>query len=117
WQKYYGSRDAVDMGINGDKTQNTLWLLDHSNFECVTPELAIVMIGENNAHWSTANQISEGVRAIIYKLRTKQPQMKILLLGIFYRGEKPNREQQRLAKTNELISTLADDQHVWYITI
>ncbi|HVY70641.1 MAG TPA: hypothetical protein VHH73_11985, partial [Verrucomicrobiae bacterium] len=33
WQKYYGSRKAINLGIGGDRTQHVLWRLDHGNLD------------------------------------------------------------------------------------
>jgi lysophospholipase L1-like esterase len=117
WKKYYGHRDAVNMGIGGDNTEHVLWRLDHCNIEKVSPKLAIVMIGQNNGPSNTAEEIAEGVTAIVTKLRQKFPDMKILVLGIFFRGEKPNDEQTKLAKTNDILSKLDDGKHVFYMNI
>jgi lysophospholipase L1-like esterase len=117
WDRYYGPRDAVNMGISGDKTQHVLWRLDHCPWERVAPKLAIVMIGQNNGPRNTAGEIAEGVTAIVGRLRGKAPGMKILLLGIFYRGEKPNEERVKLAQVNEKLSRLADGEHVFYMNI
>ena len=117
WDKYYAHRDAVNLGIGGDKTQHVLWRLEHGNIEGISPKLAIVMIGQNNGPSNTAEQIAEGVTAIVMKLRQKLPDTKILLLAIFFRGEKPNAEQKKLAKTNDILSKLADGQHIVYLDI
>ena len=117
WDKYYARRDAVNLGIGGDRTEHVLWRLDHCNLECVTPKLAIVMIGQNNGPSNTAEEIADGVSAVVTKLRQKLPDMKILLLAIFFRGEKPNDERTKLAKTNDLLSKMADNQHVFYLDI
>jgi lysophospholipase L1-like esterase len=117
WDKYYAHRDAVNLGISGDNTEHVLWRLDHGNIEGISPKLAIVMIGQNNGGANTAEEIAEGVSAIVTKLRQKLPDAKILLLGIFFRGEKPNDEQIKLAKTNDIISKLDDGQHIFYMNI
>ena len=62
WDKYYAHRDAVNLVIGGDKTENVLWRLDPCNIECVSPRLAIVMIGQNNGGSNTAEEIGEGSR-------------------------------------------------------
>ena len=56
--------------------------------------------------------------AIIKLLREKQPQMKILLLGIFPRGADANddKRKQNIA-TNAIISKLADSQTIYYMDI
>ncbi len=117
WDKYYAHRDAVNLGISGDNTEHVLWRLDHCNLECVAPKLAIVMIGQNNGGSNTAEEIAEGVSAVVMKLRQKLPNMKILLLAIFFRGEKPNDEQIKLAKTNDIVAKMADGQHIFYLNI
>lgn len=117
WDKYYAGRGAVNLGISGDRTEHVLWRLDHGNIDGVSPKLAIVMIGQNNGPHNTAAEIAEGVTAIVTKLRQKLPETKILLLGIFFRGEKPNDEQKKLAETNAMLAKLADDQHIFYLNI
>jgi beta-glucosidase len=117
WNKYYGHRDAVNLGISGDRTQHVLWRLDHCNLDCVSPKLAIVMIGQNNGPDNTAEEIAEGNAAIVSLLRQKQPNMKILLLAITFRGEYPNDEQIKLAKANDILAKMDDGRHVFYMNI
>lgn len=45
----YGRRQAVNLGFNSDQTDNVLWRLQHGEIDGITPKLAIVMIGTNNA--------------------------------------------------------------------
>lgn len=114
WDQYYAHRKAVNLGISGDRTEHVLWRLDHYHFGTPQPKLAIVMIGQNNGGDNTAEEIAEGVQAVIARLQAKLPKMKVLVLGIFIRGEKPNEEQLKLAKTNERLAAMADDKQVFY---
>lgn len=117
WNKYYRHRDAINLGISGDRTEHVLWRLENCNLEKATPKLAIVMIGQNNGPDNTAEEIAGGVSAIVTLLREKQPEMKILVLGITLRGEKPNDEQVKLAKSNAILATLDDGKHVFFLDI
>ncbi len=117
WNRYYKHRDAVNLGIGGDRTEHVIWRLDHCNLECVSPRLAIVMIGQNNGPFNTAGEIAEGNAVIVKQLREKQPDMKILLLGITFRGENPNEEQVKLAETNEILARMDDGKHVFFMNI
>ncbi len=117
WDKYYAGREAVNLGISGDRTEHVLWRLDHGNIDGISPKLAIVMIGQNNGGHNSAEEIAEGVTAVVAKLREKLPDTKILLLAIFYRGEKPNEEQTKLAKANDIVSKLDDGQRVFYLNV
>ncbi len=115
WEKYYAKRGAVNLGISGDRTQHVLWRLDHGNIDGISPKLAVVMIGTNNSSRSTPEQTNAGIKAIVEKLRTKLPETKILLLGIFPRGFN-NQSYLRSVnnKVNENIVKLADDKMVFY---
>ncbi len=118
WQKYYGNRHAVNLGIGGDQTQHVLWRLDHGNVDGIHPKLAVLMIGTNNSGSNTPEQIAAGVKAIVEKLRSSLPATKVLVLAIFPRGansQNPFRKVNEAA--NEIISKLADNQHVFYLDI
>ncbi len=117
WERYYAGRNGLNLGISGDRTEHVLWRLNHGNIDGISPKLAIVMIGQNNGGHNTAEEIAEGVTAIIQVLRVKLPTTKILLLGIFQRREKPTPEREVLARANEIISKLGDHQNIFYMDI
>jgi lysophospholipase L1-like esterase len=126
WNKFYGKRNAANLGISGDQTQHVLWRLENGNIDGISPKLAVIMIGTNNAGAKQkAEDIAAGVKVIVEKLREKLPQTKLLLLAIFPRGadEKDPRRDDKLKfnetniKVNEIISKLADDKMVFYMDI
>jgi beta-glucosidase len=118
WQKYYGKRNAVNLGIGGDQTCHVLWRLDHGNIDGISPKLAVVMIGTNNSGSQSPEQIASGVKAIIDRLQAKLPETKILLLAIFPRGvDKKDNSRQVNAKANALIAKFGDDKSVFYLDI
>lgn len=132
WEKYWAPLKAANFGIGGDRTEHILWRLENGNYDGLRPKLTVLMIGTNNTghegrempehggavYSSTAEETAEGVKAIVEKLQEKQPQMKILLLAIFPRGETPQDEKrQKNEKINQTIAKLADDQKVYFMDI
>ena len=118
WQKYYGSRKAVNLGIGGDRTQHVLWRLDNGNLYRIKPKLAVIMIGTNNSRDNTPAEIFDGNKAIVNKLRKKLPEMKILLLAVFPRGKDANDARRKVnEKANAMMAKLADGKHVHYLDI
>jgi beta-glucosidase len=119
WQKYYGHRNAVNMGFSGDRTQHVLWRLDNGNIEGIAPKVAVIMIGTNNSNRddNTSKEIADGMIAICKKLRTKLPRMKILLLAVFPRAEKPCPQREKIAKANKIASKIADGRMIHYLDI
>lgn len=119
WAKQYGKRNAVNLGIGGDRTQHVLWRLDNGNIDGIAPKLAVLMIGTNNSNGAdnTAEEIAAGIEAIVKKLREKLPQTKVLVLAVFPRGEKPNPQREKNAKASEIASKMADNQNVFFLDI
>lgn len=117
WDAYYGDRNAVNLGIGGDQTQHVLWRLDHGNIDGISPKLAVLMIGTNNFKSNTAEEIAEGITAIVAKLRTKLPNTKVLILAIFPREEKPGETRDKLAQASAIASKAADGENVFYLDI
>lgn len=119
WAKYYASRKAMNLGISGDRTEHVLWRLENGNLDGLSPKAAVLMIGTNNTGQKvcTPEQIAEGITAIVKTLRTKMPQTKVLLLGIFPRGELPGPDRESNAKASELTSKIADGKMVHYMDI
>jgi len=79
----------------------------------------VLMIGTNNSNKDecTAQEIADGITAIVRKLRAKLPETKILLLAIFPRGEKPDAQREKIAEVNETVSKLADGKMIHYMDI
>ena len=118
WEKYYGKRNAVNLGIGGDRTQHVIWRLQNGNIKGISPKLAVIMIGTNNSGSNTPEEIAEGVEAIVALLRKELPEMKVLILAIFSRG--PNNDDPRRQvneKTNAIIEKLADGKMVYFLNI
>lgn len=118
WAEKYGKRNAVNLGIGGDRTQHVLWRLDNGNIEGIKPKLAVIMIGTNNSGTNTSEQIADGITAIVKKLREKLPETKILLLGIFPRGVDDTDAKRKVNKgANDIVAKLADGKMVEYLDI
>lgn len=118
WQKFYGPRKAMNAGIGGDRTQHVLWRLDNGNIEGITPKVAVVMIGTNNAKSDAPADTAAGIEAIVKKLRDKLPQTKILLLAVFPRGATPDDAlRKKNTAVNETVAKLDDGERVFFLDI
>ena len=119
WKQFYLRRKAVNLGIGGDRTQHVLWRLQKAPLEGVKPKAAVVMIGTNNSNGEdhTPGQIVEGIAAIVKTLRQRLPETKILLLGIFPRGENFNPQRGKLTQINQVLMKMHDGKSVHYLDI
>ncbi len=117
WEHYYARRQALNLGIGGDRTQHVLWRLTHGNLDHLAPKLVIVMVGQNNGGHDSGAAIGAGVTAIVALLRAQLPKTKILLLAIFPRGEPATPERATLAAASRIAARTADGVHVWYLDV
>jgi lysophospholipase L1-like esterase len=118
WAEYYAKRNAVNLGIGGDRTQHVLWRLDHGNIDGINPKLAVLMIGTNNSGTNTSEQIADGIKAIVEKLRAKLPNTKVLILAIFPRGADKDDAKRKINEgANEIVKKLADNKMVYFLDI
>ncbi len=92
WDKYYSHRKPINLGFSGDRTEHVLWRLEHLPLDKIKPKAAVLMIGTNNVGHgsSTPPEAAEGIKAIVEKLEQQYPDMKILVLKVFPRDEKPD---------------------------
>ena len=85
WQQYYGE-SAVNLGFSGDKTQHLLWRIENGELDDMSPAFAILLIGTNNAREYSADEIANGVNAIIDVIEQKLPNTQLIVHRIFPRG-------------------------------
>ena len=86
WQKYYGHRQALNLGYGWDRIENMLWRLQHGELENAQPQLVIVMAGTNNFEVDSPADIAAGVSRLCDEIHRQKPSAHILLLAIFPRG-------------------------------
>ena len=117
WEKHYAPRNAINLGISGDRTQHVLWRLDNGNIDGIKPKAAVVMIGTNNSNGedNTPGQIIDGVTAIVNKLRAKLPETKVMLVAIFPRNENISAQRGKILQVNQALRRLADQRDVYWV--
>ena len=111
FEKVFVPMKAINLGIGGDRTQHVLWRLQNGEFEGITPKVVMLMIGTNNSNGkdNSAEEIAEGVKAIVKEIHKLSPKTKVLLLAVFPRGAKPNPQREKIAEVNKIIAKLDDE--------
>jgi lysophospholipase L1-like esterase len=124
WNKIYAPLHAADFGIGYNRTQNVLWQIDHGELEGIHPKVVVLLIGTNNMgnedNGKPRNSLPEivgGVTAIVNDVRIKLPQSKVLLIGVFPRGDKDDPIREQVKELNLQIANLADGKMVRFLDI
>lgn len=121
WEKFYGKRKALNLGISGDRTEHVIWRLNNGNLRNQKKaKAAVVMIGTNNTGHNNQDpsEVKDGVERIISTIRARCPEAKILLLGVFPRGLNPDDPKRKNNdKINTLISKFHNGERIHYLDI
>lgn len=110
WKTLLTPMGVRNYAYGWDRIENVLWRVHHGELDGFEAEKVMVMIGTNNLHLNTDEEIIEGLQVLIEAIQARQPKAEIVLMGLL-----PRREQElRVATLNVEISRLAGDAHVEY---
>lgn len=129
WDHYFGKYQPANFGIGGDQTQHVIWRIENGELDGIQPKVVVLMIGTNNAHSNTGEQVADAVKKIVDLTRAKIPGVKVLLLAILPRGARRNADglitdaaaadaASRVAvndRANTLLAKLDDGVHVRFL--
>ncbi len=124
WERAFGQFRTLNLGFGWDRVQNVLWRLDHGEFDGLHPRLVILNIGTNNltgtanARENTPVEIVEGIGEIVRRLRTFVPNVRIIQMGVFPRGQSPTDDfRPKIAEINRLLSLTTAQRRVEFLDI
>ena len=136
WQRHFEPRRAINLGMNGQRTEEILWNLQNGQLEFTqSPKVAMLLIGTNNAddrHFARTHspeEIFAGTRAIVDLIRQRHPSTKILVLRVFPRGGDSEKGIspptfnssakciETCRRAGELTASLADGKHVFWLDV
>jgi len=116
WTRFAGR--AADFGIEGDRTENLLWRLSKGQVDGMDPKLVVLLIGTNNVGRDSAENISEGIRAVVAEYEKRCPHAHIVLMAVLPRGKTTTDSSRiKVEAVNRLISSLDDGRHVSFVDI
>lgn len=108
WRRFYGDRNAVNLGFKGDNTSHLLWRLQNGEVDNISPKAAVLLIGANDmglVHWN-AEQCLAGITACVDELRRRLPSTPVLLLGVL-----PSLRSDYVTRTTARINHDLEDRY------
>lgn len=92
WTEHFGRYQPANFGIGGDQTQHVIWRIEDGELDGIRPKVVVLMLGTNNSSRHTGQEIAAANKKVIALIRAKLPETKVLLLAIFPRGPRQNRD-------------------------
>lgn len=124
WEQAYSRYHPANFGIGGERTQHLLWHIENGALDGLNPRVVVILIGTNNLSHHSVEQVTRGITRVVERVHEKLPEAKVLLLGIFPRGEKPVTEggdpdptREKIRRINEGIALLDDGKQTRYLDL
>jgi N-acetylglucosamine-6-sulfatase len=118
WDEHFAPLKPANFGIGGDTTQGVLWRMQNGELDNFKARLIVLMLGTNNINRNPIDEIVDGNRLIVEEFKKRQPQAKVLLLGIFPRSQEATHPYRASIKEiNGKLARLADDKQVFFMDI
>jgi lysophospholipase L1-like esterase len=111
WNSHYANK-SLNLGVGSDGTEHILWRLEHSDIKSFTPKVVVLLAGVNDMQYS-AEDIADGVRAVINKIESLYPNAKIVVMNIFPNG----RDMVKTNAANQIIDTFVDNKTVFSLDL
>jgi lysophospholipase L1-like esterase len=108
WETIFTPKGIRNYAYGWDRIENVLWRVYHGELDGFEAERILVIIGTNNLHLNTDDEILDGLHLLIEAIKDRQPESEIVLMGIL-----PRRNyEDRIANLNLQISRLAANLRV-----
>jgi len=113
WNNYLEDLGVRNFGYGWDRIENVLWRIYHGELDGFDADQIVMMLGTNNLHLNSDEEIITGLEFVIKAIKNRQPHARFLLLGIY-----PRRDiEKRIIEINIKIARLAGNQNVDFIDI
>lgn len=127
WKANYEKFQAANFGIGGDRTEHVIWRIEDGVLKGVKPKVVVLMLGTNNSGDHTSEQIAAADTKIVELIRANIPEAKVLLLAIFPRGPRKDKDgkivddavkrMQTIHEANTILAKLDDGKNVRFLDI
>jgi lysophospholipase L1-like esterase len=92
--------------------------MQNGELEGFKAKVIVHMLGTNNINRNPVDEIVDGNRLILEEYKKRQPQAKVLLLGVFPRGAAAdNPARATIKEMNVKLAKLADNKQVFFMDI
>ncbi len=108
----FPGRRVLNLGLSGDRIQNTLWRLGAMNIQHLRPREVVLLLGTNNlGDGDEAEAIARGIEKVLSNARLVWAEPQTFVVTIPRRGPDPGlREAERL-RLNSILHTELPSSH------
>ena len=113
WKEWFEPLGCLNLGLGGDQTQHVLWRVENGELDFAVanasspsssslPRVVVVCVGTNN-HGHSADQVADGILAVVAAVRRKLPAACVVVVAVPPRGRHMNNLREKIADINRLV--------------
>ncbi|MCP3928477.1 MAG: acetylhydrolase [Bacteroidetes bacterium] len=110
WKNIFTPKGVRNFAYGWDRIENVLWRIYHGELDGFEAERIMLMIGTNNLHLNTNEEILEGLKMLVKAIKVRQSNAEIIIMGLLPRRD----QEERIAGLNLQIAQLAGDTNIEY---
>lgn len=110
WSEIMHPMGVRNFAYGWDRIENVIWRIQHGELDNIQPEQIVLMIGTNNLHLNTHEEILVGLESLVKTIQQRQDKASIILMGLMPRRDK----EKEIKDLNVQISSLANDMGIRY---
>lgn len=110
WESILTPAEVCNYAYGWDRIENVLWRVYHGELDGFDAKRILLMIGTNNLHLNTNEEILEGLTLLVQAIKARQENAEITMMGIL-----PRRDyESRIKSLNKSIASIASNENVKY---
>ncbi len=113
WEQLFAGHRVQNFGFGWDRIENVLWRVNHDELDGFTAKQILLMLGTNNLHLNSDDEILTGLDLLVKTIKAKQPDCPLLVIGIYPRRE----HEERIKNLNFKLARMAGSNNVDYVNI
>lgn len=94
WRDHFSPMGVRNQAYGWDRIENVLWRIYHGELDGFKAQEIVVMIGTNNLHLNSDQEIIDGLHLLIEGIKVRQPEARIVLMGLLPRRNYETRISQ-----------------------
>ena len=108
----FPSRRVLNLGLTGDRVQNTLWRLEAMNIQHLRPREIVLLLGTNNlGDGDGAEAIACGIKKVLSKVRLFWAEPRAFVVTVPRRGPGPGLREAERHRLNNILRTELPSSH------
>ncbi len=122
WNKYYGAWDPANFSQGDANMKELVEDVNDGEFDGISPKVVVLLCGGNSLPSMRAKVILRDNKKIVAAIRAKEPNTKILLLGLFPSGRDPKspevaRLRAKIAFVNKGLAKLDNGKTIRFLNL